>query len=540
MATARPPKTVQKTNRQVRVLAVLGGIGVFVAVLPYAASHVAGNSFLPHLYCYLANPLLTWTNVSADALIGLSYVAISLTLVRLVRRARGSVPFDWLILSFGLFIVACGATHFMEVLTIWWPYYWFAAAIKIVTAAASVVTAITLPLATPAILERIKAAESTAESRAKLELVNQELKRLNNELQEYDRLKNSLIAQKAARIGDWEWNVRTGENHWSEAVEIMHGMAPGTYDGRYESWWATVHPDDQSIVERAVKRATDTGEYEVEYRTIRADGNIYWTAARGKVLYGSDGQPEKFLGICMDVTERKQNEEALLRAEKLAAAGRLAATVAHEINNPLEAVMNLVYIAKTGVGDMEQVLTLAERELSRVSAIAKQTLGFYRDSGASVEVDLVNVIDETLELYAGKLESKLLMVDKQVDSRPMIRARRGDLYQIFANLLTNAIDASPTSGKILVKIESPAEGEISLEVTDEGDGVAQEIAPRLFEPFFTTKKDIGTGLGLWVSRRLAEQMGGSITFSNREDRQGASFRVSLQTGTGALKQAATD
>jgi len=229
-----------------------------------------------------------------------------------------------------------------------------------------------------------------------------------------------------------------------------------------------------------------------------------------------------------------------LRAEKLAAAGRLAATVAHEINNPLEAVMNLVYIAKTGVGDMEQVLTLAERELSRVSAIAKQTLGFYRDSGASVEVDLVNVIDETLELYAGKLESKLLMVEKQVDSRPMIRARRGDLYQIFANLLTNAIDASPTSGKIQVKVESPAEGEISLEVTDEGDGVAPEIAPRLFEPFFTTKKDIGTGLGLWVSRRLAEQMAGSITFNNREGRQGASFRVSLQTGTGALKQAATD
>ena len=152
----------------------------------------------------------------------------------------------------------------------------------------------------------------------------------------------------------------------------------------------------------------------------------------------------------------------------------------------------------------------------------------------------MNVIDETLELYAGKLESKLLMVEKQVDSRPMIRARRGDLYQIFANLLTNAIDALPTSGKILVKVESPAEGEISLEVTDEGDGVAPEIAPRLFEPFFTTKKDIGTGLGLWVSRRLAEQMGGSITFNNRKDRQGASFRVSLQTGTGALKQAATD
>lgn len=540
MATAQPPITVQKTNRQVKVLAVLGGIGLFVAVLPYVASHLAGNSFLPHLYCYLANPLLTWTNVSADSLIGLSYVAISLALVQLVRRARGSVPFDWLVLSFGLFIVACGTTHFMEVLTIWWPYYWLAASIKIVTAAASVITAVTLPLASPAILARIKAAESTSESRTQLESANQELKRLNTELQEYDQLKNSLIAQKAARIGDWEWNVRTGENHWSEAVEVMHGIAPGTYDGRYESWWASVHPEDQSVVERALKRATDTGDYEVEYRTIRADGNIYWTAARGKVLYGTDGQPEKFLGICMDVTERKQNEEALLRAEKLAAAGRLAATVAHEINNPLEAVMNLIYIARIGAGDSEQVLSLAERELSRVAAISKQTLGFYRDSGASVDVDLVKVLDETLELYAGKLESKSLIVEKEVEARPTIRARRGDLYQIFANLLTNAIDASPISGKIRVKVFSRADGEVSLEVADQGDGVAPEIAFRLFEPFFTTKKDIGTGLGLWVSRRLAEQMGGTITFSNIDGNQGgASFLVSLKTGAAALQESAT-
>ena len=540
MATAQPPITIRTRNRQAQIFAVLGGIGLFVVVLPYVASGIAGNGFLPHLYCYLANPLLTYTNVSADALIGLSYVAISLALVQLVRRAHGSVPFDWLILSFGLFIVACGTTHFMEVLTIWWPYYWLAASIKIVTAAASVITAVTLPLATPAILDRLKAAKSSAESRTQLEAANQELRRLNSELQEYDKIKNSLIAQKAARIGDWEWNVRTGENHWSEAVEVMHGIAPGTYDGRYESWWATVHPDDQSVVERAVKRATDTGEYEVEYRTIRADGNLYWTAARGKVLYGSDGQPEKFLGICMDVTERKQNEEALLRAEKLAAAGRLAATVAHEINNPLEAVMNLIYIAKIGAGDTEQVLGLAERELSRVSAIAKQTLGFYRDSGASVEVDLVKVLDETLELYAGKLESKSLVVEKRIDFRPMFRARRGDLYQILANLLTNAIDASPTSGMIHVNVYSSAEGEVSLEVTDQGEGIAPEIAPRLFEPFFTTKKDIGTGLGLWVSRRLAEQMGGTITFSNRHGVPGASFLVTLKTGAGALQQAAND
>jgi PAS domain S-box-containing protein len=537
MATAQPP-VAPGTQRSARTFIVLGAIGLFVVFLPYFAAHFGGDSFLPHLYCYLSNPALTWTNVASDGLIGLSYVAISFTLLYLVRRSRSSVPFDWLVLSFGLFIVACGATHFMEVLTIWWPYYWVAAAIKIVTAGASVTTAIALPLACPAILAHLKAGESSEESRIQLESANIELKRLNAELHEYDRLKNSLIAQKAARIGDWEWNVRTGENRWSEAVEEMHGLAPGTYDGRYESWWATVHPDDRPIVERALQRANDTGEYEVEYRTLRADGLTYWTATRGKVVYGQDGAPEKFLGICMDVTTRKQNEEALLRAEKLAAAGRLAATVAHEINNPLEAVMNLVFIAKTGVGDTEQVLSLAERELSRVAAIAKQTLGFYRDSGAAVDVDVVAVLQETLDLYSGRLESKALTVEKQFRGAHILRARRGDLYQIFANLLTNAIDASPEGGKITITVYEANAGQLNIDVQDQGSGIPAEIASRLFEPFFTTKKDIGTGLGLWVSRRLAEQLGGTINFTNVNSHHGACFQVALPLNTGALRQSA--
>jgi signal transduction histidine kinase len=318
----------------------------------------------------------------------------------------------------------------------------------------------------------------------------------------------------------------------------MHGLAPGTYDGRYESWWATVHPDDRPIVERALQRANDTGEYEVEYRTLRADGLTYWTATRGKVVYGQDGAPEKFLGICMDVTTRKQNEEALLRAEKLAAAGRLAATVAHEINNPLEAVMNLVFIAKTGVGDTEQVLSLAERELSRVAAIAKQTLGFYRDSGAAVDVDVVAVLQETLDLYSGRLESKALTVEKQFRGAHILRARRGDLYQIFANLLTNAIDASPEGGKITITVYEANAGQLNIDVQDQGSGIPAEIASRLFEPFFTTKKDIGTGLGLWVSRRLAEQLGGTINFTNVNSHHGACFQVALPLNTGALRQSA--
>jgi PAS domain S-box-containing protein len=520
---------------------VLSALGLTVFVVPLIASRFGNSTFLPHLYCYLSNPILTWTHVSSDLLIGLSYVAISYTLLILVRRSQGGIPYHWLLLAFGLFIVACGATHFMEVVTVWWPFYWWAASIKIVTAAASVATAIALPLMCPQILSRLESAEASEERKVQLETMNAELQRLNDEMKQYDQLKNSLFAQEAARIGDWEWNIRTGANRWSEAVEVMHGLEPGSYDGRYESWWASVHPDDRELVGRAIKRANETGEYEVEYRTIRADGQTYWTAARGRVIFDSDQKPEKLIGICMDVTERKHNEAALLRAEKLATAGRLAATVAHEINNPLEAVMNLVFLAKSDSSDREHLLTMAERELSRVAAIARQTLGFYRDSGNAVEVSLADVLGDTLELYASKLESKAIVVDRDLQVIPTIVARRGDLYQIVANLLTNAIDASPQGGKIFIRTFVAGNDSLGMEFEDQGSGIAPEIAARLFEPFFTTKKDFGTGLGLWVSRRLAEHLGGIITLKDPGGSgTGACFRLVLTAACGQTANSATE
>jgi signal transduction histidine kinase len=243
----------------------------------------------------------------------------------------------------------------------------------------------------------------------------------------------------------------------------------------------------------------------------------------------------------MDVTERKHNEAALLRAEKLATAGRLAATVAHEINNPLEAVMNLVFLAKSDSSDREHLLTMAERELSRVAAIARQTLGFYRDSGNAVEVSLADVLGDTLELYASKLESKAIVVDRDLQVIPTIVARRGDLYQIVANLLTNAIDASPQGGKIFIRTFVAGNDSLGMEFEDQGSGIAPEIAARLFEPFFTTKKDFGTGLGLWVSRRLAEHLGGTITLKDPGGSgTGACFRLVLTAAYGQNANSATE
>ena len=531
MSTVPSPIDTSKLIATNRPGILIAAGAIFAIALPIAATQIHTSGFLPHLYCYLANGPLVWTHVICDLLIGFSYVAISYTLWFLVRQSQGAIPFHWLLLAFGLFIVACGATHFMEVLTIWKPYYWVSAAVKVVTAAASISTAIALPVLCPTILRRLKDSQTAEERRVELEKANVELERLNRERRESDRLKDALVAQQAAKIGDWVWNMKTGENVWSEAVEVMHGIAPGAHDGRYESWWATVHPEDQTLVAQAVQRAIASSEYEVEYRTVRPGQSAYWTAARGKVMYGQDGQPERLIGICMDVTGRKANEAMLLRAEKLAAAGRLAATVAHEINNPLEAVTNLVYLARTAGNsvDTAQVLAMAERELARVSAIARQTLSFYRDTSSPSEFQVVEVLDQVIELYGGKLQAKQLRVQKTVNLDAWVRAPRGDLHQVFANLLSNAIDASPLQGSIELAVCGNSDGSVIVEVEDEGPGIPDEVARRLFEPFFTTKKDIGNGLGLWVSRRLVEQMGGNISFRSNGDagQSGTCFRVRL-------------
>jgi signal transduction histidine kinase len=231
-------------------------------------------------------------------------------------------------------------------------------------------------------------------------------------------------------------------------------------------------------------------------------------------LRSPDGNPERLIGICLDVTGRKANEEGLLRTEKLAAAGRLAATVAHEINNPLEAVMNLVFLARNTDGDNRHLLDMADRELSRVSAIAKQTLGFYRDTSSPSDVSVSEVVDTVLETYTGKLQARGITVERSVDKDAVVHVRRGDLHQAIANLISNAIDASPVRGQLEVRVHRVEPGMVTIQIADEGAGIPAELAGRIFEPFFTTKKDVGTGLGLWVSKRLIEQLGGTISFDS--------------------------
>jgi len=255
---------------------------------------------------------------------------------------------------------------------------------------------------------------------------------------------------------------------------------------------------------------------------------------------------EQLIGVVLvfhDVSAERKSQELVRRAEKLAAAARLSATVAHEINNPLEAIMNLIYISKTDSSVPAAIverLELAEQEIERVAHITRQTLGFYRESSAAEPVDIEALINAVLRMYANRIVAAGISVERNYGACPHVKGVTGELRQVFSNIIANAIDAIGLDGSITITTQfvhgSAAEdgaangGTVEVVVADTGSGIAPEHLDRIFEPFFTTKRDVGTGLGLWVTREIMERHGGSIqveTSNENGKASGAAFRLHL-------------
>jgi signal transduction histidine kinase len=213
---------------------------------------------------------------------------------------------------------------------------------------------------------------------------------------------------------------------------------------------------------------------------------------------------------------RLRAEEALRSSEKLAATGRLAASIAHEINNPLEAISNAIYLARSSPSDAVKYLQMADEELARVAEITKQTLGFYREASAPGIVKASVLLDEILNLYSRKLQAKNLSIKKQYRDELEIWGLEGELRQVFANQIANAIYAMPQHGCLTIRIrrsKSWSNGQRSgtaISLVDTGSGISQASLSKIFDPFFTTKQDVGNGLGLWITQGIVTRHGGSI------------------------------
>jgi PAS domain S-box-containing protein len=243
----------------------------------------------------------------------------------------------------------------------------------------------------------------------------------------------------------------------------------------------------------------------------------------GAPIHDSDGQMIGVVLVFRDITERRMSEEALMRAEKLAAAGRLAATVAHEVNNPLEALTNLIYIAQHSQDfrEIRQLLKQADSEVGRIAHITRQALGFYRETSTAAYFKPAAIVREVTDFYTARAITLGVTFIVNAKTEREVLGSAGELRQILSNLLANSLDACAKGATIRVQANpaidprNPARPGVRITIADTGLGIPPEHLESIFEPFFTTKKDTGTGLGLWVSRELVAKHGGSLRVRSR-------------------------
>jgi PAS domain S-box-containing protein len=304
---------------------------------------------------------------------------------------------------------------------------------------------------------------------------------------------------------------------WNHAAEQMFGYTAEEMVGRPI---AAIIPPELWADETRILQTIARGERIDHFETVRLSksGERIDVSLTVSPLRDESGRIVGAAKIARDVTQRKKTEHALRMSERLASVGRLAATIAHEINNPLEAVTNLVYLARQGVPreEVPGYLAAAEEELARIAHLTKQTLGFYRETEEAVPVRIGPMLDSLISVFAAKIRNKDIDIRKEIKDDPEIYAVSGEIRQLITNLISNSIDAVTRGGQIRVRVTPAREwlgsrrDGVRLTVGDTGPGIPRALRSELFEPFFTTKKEVGTGLGLWVCRGIVDRHHGAI------------------------------
>jgi PAS domain S-box-containing protein len=356
------------------------------------------------------------------------------------------------------------------------------------------------------------------------------------------------VALSAARMHTWAWDIATNAVEWSDGVEALVGLPPGSFGGTFEGYQKVLHPDDLPRVLAAIEAAVanESVEYEVEHRALLPDGTIRWLSCRGRVFRDEAKRPVRMLGVVWDASARKQDEariaelqSQLLHADRLTALGRLAGGVAHEINNPMAYVLlNLELAARkleelppsSEVASIRAAIDESRDGTERVRRIVRGLGAFSRvDEDLATAVDVHHAIDAAVKITENRIRHRARLTKSYGASRA-VRANESRLVQVFVNLLVNAADAiadgAVDKDEIRVETSSDAAG-VTVTVSDTGTGIPPEVRARLFEPFFTTKPvGLGTGLGLSVCQNIVHGFGGTIAADDRTG-PGASFRVTL-------------
>ena len=405
-------------------------------------------------------------------------------------------------------------------------------------------------------IERKQAAEALREANEILELRVQERtaeletanELLRREIEWCQRIQERLeLAQKAGKIGTFEWNIQSNAITWTAELEALYGLEPGSFNGRYDDWIQTLHSDDRSTTEKELWQAVKVGQgLDTEFRIICPTGEIRWIAVKSSLFHDLTGKPMRMIGIHMDITEKKQLEAQFLRAQRLESLGTLASGIAHDLNNILSPILIGAQLLPLRFPDLNQqtrqILKTLETSAQRGAGLVKQILSFARGvEGKRVCLQMNHLLLEIEKIIQQTLP-KSINIHKDISSDLwMISGDATQMHQVFMNLCVNARDAMPHGGTLQITAENLFIDEqyarmhldanvgpyVVVTVTDTGMGIPPDILHRIFDPFFTTK-DVGkgTGLGLSAVLGIVKTHGGFVDVHS-EVNNGSTFKVYL-------------
>lgn len=323
---------------------------------------------------------------------------------------------------------------------------------------------------------------------------------------------------------------------WNDAATRVFGYSPEEMIGAsiLKLIPEHLHSDEKIILEN-IRAGRRIEHFETVRRT--KDGTLIDVSLTVSPIKDQEGRVIGASKILRDISSRKRIEQSLLQAEKIAATGRMAATIAHEINNPLEAMANLLYLLRAKITDEEGhgILATAEDELGRVSHIAKQTLGYYREHAAARLASVSDIAEHALTIYTPRCTAACITIRKSISPSTEIVLRRGEMMQVISNLIANSIYAMPKGGTLSISVfdASGAGDGVVLTVEDNGVGIGPKDLPKVFDAFFTTRTTVGTGIGLFVAKQFVEGHGGriSIESDSESEKHGTTVRIFLPLHT---------
>ncbi len=511
---------------------------------------IFGLGFMPHGHCYLWSQEMVWTQVSANLLIGLAYAAIATTLAILVRQIR-NIPFAWVYLAFGTFILSCGLTHFFDIITIWHPIYWADAGVRVVTAVASVATAVLIVPQVPKAVAFAEAARLSIDRGKQLEAAHLALEKAHESLAERERdaQRRAFTSEEQFRslvetmpqltwISGPKGEIKFRNKHWQEYT----GLALEAGD---VGWQSVQHPDTFGPLQAGWTEAlSNKTAFEGEALFRRADGEYRWFLVRAVALLDNAGNVLSWMGTCTDIHEQKLLREEALHTARMK--DEFLATVSHELRTPLNATLgwSRVLVQGTlGEEQREKALASVERNAVAQARLVDDLLDISRMISGKMRIEprLINpadAVEAALDAVRPAAQAKGVELSAEIDrSAGTLLADSGRIQQIIWNLTGNAVKFTPKNGRVSVRV-ARVDSQIEIEVSDTGIGIRREFLARLFQRFTQEDGSIrrshgGLGLGLAISKHLVELHGGDIRVESPGPGQGATFTVSLPLATAA-------